>query len=110
MKHSLRLLAVCTLLVITSITSAQIDINSSEVQAAIRVKHDRSSILPDGIAFRETIRFLKYRYEKDPAIAVKWVTERMGLSVAEAHDFVNHAVNTLHAIESENQRHRGEAL
>lgn len=104
MKFSLKLLAVCTMLFIASTSSAQIEIDSAEVQAAVRVKHDRSSSVPDGIAFRETIRFLNYRYEKDPSRAVQWIVEAMGLSASEAHEFVIHAVDTNQAIESDNQQ------
>lgn len=104
MKHSPRLLAVCTLLVITSITSAQIDIDSAEVQAAMRVKHDGSSSLPDGIAFRETLRLLDDHYEDSPATAVQVVIDIMGLSASDANDFVSHAVDTFNAIKNEDRQ------
>ena len=104
MKFSLILLSVCALLVITSIISAQIDIDSAEVQAAVRVKHDGSSSLPDGIAFREAIRMLDSHYEDSPATAVQVVMDSMGFSASDANDFVSHAVDTLNAIGSEDRQ------
>ncbi len=102
--ETIKMISIILLLAITSDASAQIDINSAEVQAAVRVKHDRSSSLPDGIAFRATIRLVNAFYEEDPALAIEFVRQEMGLSAAEARGFANHAVVTHDAIESENRQ------
>ena len=80
------------------------DIDSADVQAAVRVKHDGSSSLPDGIAFRETIRMLNYHYEDNPATAVQVVIDIMGLTASDANDFVIHAVDTFNAIYREDRQ------
>jgi len=104
MQETIKLMSALLLLGIMSVVSAQVDFNSSELDAAARVKHEKSSSLPEGIAFRATIRTVYSIYEEDSAMALEYVRQKTGLSAADAQDFVNHAVITYDAILSENRQ------
>lgn len=99
MLHVTKIVSITLLLAITCVASAQ---ESTGVEMPYRVKYENSPDLPNGIAFYMALIHLDHLNTRfGAADAAASVTQELGLSNVDSHNFVSQALTTLYLIDTD---------